>query len=354
MVWACESVDRQGNISPSKFISKIREKNIRIWRQFSVDNTQPSFSHQGTLGTCLEDNSLMYVQWCWHPTQQVLQEAQTWALWKYCLFVNSERRCLNPRSSQFHMLQMLVNNKSSFKNAYAENQNQHLRVMRLLHAEVPAASSNQNCCKVKTPWSARTLRTKTNDTGLHVYQVLHDTYYRSRQQPCVAVWIGTSFQTNSGKERRKTKWCCMDIWGDFTFRSVLVEHLLGLIKVPQHMQMFSRVHISNPLSLLHPAHIIISHRSHWELNYHYSYGCSALTLLAKDRCTFLYHHTEIWKTAFSAKPLLSSGKLRGCTGRHVGFATALVRTLDELLFLDLPEITMLIFTDLYEVLHEVK
>lgn len=52
--------------------------------------------------------------------------------------------------------------------------------------------------------------------------------------------------------------------------------------------------------------------------------------------------------------MLSSGKLRACTGRHVGFATALVRTLDELLFLDLPEITVLIFTDLYEVLHEVK
>lgn len=37
----------------------------------------------------------------------------------------------------------------------------------------------------------------------------------------------------------------------------------------------------------------------------------------------------------------------------LGFAIALVRTLDEL-FLDPPEITMLTFTDLYEVLHEVK
>lgn len=177
----------------------------------------------------------------------------------------------------------------------------------------------KTAAKSKLPVSAWTLRTKTNETGLHVYQVLRDTYYRSRQQPCAAVWIGTSFLTSSEKETRKTKWCCMETRADFTFKSVLEEHLLGLIKVPPHTHMFSKAHTSNLLSLLQPAHIIISYRSHWELNYHYFYGCSALTLLAKDRCTFLYHHTEIQtmeKTAFSAKPLLSSGKLRGYTDRH--------------------------------------
>lgn len=72
--------------------------------------------------------------------------------------------------------------------------------------------------------SAWTLMTRTKKTGLRVCQVLHDTYYRSRQQPCAAVWIGTSFPTSSGKETRKTKWCCMQTWRDFTFRSTLEEH----------------------------------------------------------------------------------------------------------------------------------
>ena len=66
--------------------------------------------------------------------------------------------------------------------------------------------------------------TRTNKTRLHVRQVLHDTYYRSRQQPCAAVWIGTSFLTSSGKDTRKTKWCCIQTWRDLTFRSALEEH----------------------------------------------------------------------------------------------------------------------------------
>lgn len=96
--------------------------------------------------------------------------------------------------------------------------------MWFLLPEGPAASSYQNCCKVKLSESVWTLMTRTNKTGLRVCQVLRNTYYRSRQQPRAAVWIGTSFLTSSRKETRKTKWCCMQTWRDFTFRSALEEH----------------------------------------------------------------------------------------------------------------------------------
>lgn len=91
----------------------------------------------------------------------------------------------------------------------------------------------KTAAKPKHPESAQTLMTRTNKTGLHVCQVLHDTYYRSRQQPCAAVWIGTSFLTSSGEETRKTKWCCMQTWRDFTFSSVLEEHQ-GQISLGTH------------------------------------------------------------------------------------------------------------------------
>lgn len=66
-----------------------------------------------------------------------------------------------------HRLQMLANDKSLFTKACVESQNLQWRAMLFLLPEGPAASSYQNCCKVKTLWISMKYydKDKQNRTG---------------------------------------------------------------------------------------------------------------------------------------------------------------------------------------------